>query len=258
MHSALYNVVFYMNPVVCELLEGLLLWRLYHNAAILRYPYLCSFVCYDFLRTPALLLVAHFWHGTFRSFYWYTDVPAQFLHFLILWEAVRVLFPPDSSLRQVGWKALVAAEAIVVPTSIFLCYGQAWLVALPSKTVPYIFEQYSSLAQALLLMAIAGVARYYRIPFGRNARGLIFSLGPYLLIDSLSFASDEVFRTFARHLELLPAASFTAMIAVWLWAFWKFAPSPYAAVAHQPDLYWKHQWNSVWETTLGAARRRSN
>jgi hypothetical protein len=132
------------------------------------------------------------------------------------------------------------------------------MVAFPSKTVPYMFEQYSSLAQALLLLTVAGVARYYRIPFGRNARGLIFSFGPYLLVDSLSFASDEVFRGFAHHLELLPAASFTVMIGVWVWAFWTFAPSPQVAMAQQPDVYWKRQWNSVWETTLGAVRRRSS
>jgi hypothetical protein len=258
MHSSLQSAAFYALPFACEILEGLLLWRLCRNRTFGRYPFLSAFICFDFVRTPLLLLVHHSWQGLFPAVYWTTDVPAQLLHFLILWDVARSLFRPNSTLRRIAWNTLLAAQAFLLPAIIFLCWSQASLVQFPSKSVPSVFEQYSSLAQAVLLLTIAGVARYYRISFGRNMRGLVFSLGPYLLLDSVSFASFQLFGDLRPFLELLPGAAFTAMIAVWLWAFWQFAPSPQVAMARQPDLFSKHQWNSIWQTTLGAVRRRSS
>ncbi|MDE3171082.1 MAG: hypothetical protein KGL75_13140 [Acidobacteriota bacterium] len=149
----------------------------------------------------------------------------------------------------------MAALTIMFPAIVLLCWGQASLITLPVISVASIFEQYSSLAQALLLLTIAAVARYYRIPFGRNMRGLVFSLGPYLLLDSMKFASYQVFGPIRVYVELLPAILFTGMLAAWVWAFWDIAPSPQQATFCQADADWKRQWTHVWKSTLSTLGR---
>lgn len=256
MHALAYTAFFYAIPVVCELLEAAVLWRLSRRSAPGSYPYIRAYLYYDFARTPLLLIVRHFGRAAFPWFYWFTDVPAQLLHFLILWEVARSLFLPKSSIRRIAWNTLLIVQLVLVPAIVFLCWYQATLVRFPAKSVASVFEQYTGLAQALLLLMIAAVARYYRIVLGRNMRGLIFSLGAYLLVDSLSFAGYQIFGAARPYIQLLPGAIFTAMIAVWLWGFWEFAPPKHMAIADHADLAWKHTWNQMWETTITTVRRR--
>lgn len=256
MHVPLRSVVFYILPLLCELLEALLLWRLWRNRAIRRYPYVSGFVCYDFVRTP-VLLVAHYLPTLFIWMYWTTDVPAQLLQFLIVWEAARSLFLPKSTVRRIAWNTLLVATGLGFPAILALCWGQASLVWFPGRSIASTFEQYSSLAQALLLLVIAAVARYYRVPFGRNMRGLIFSFGPYLLADSLSFITYQVFVGLRGYLEFLPAALFMTMMAAWLWAFWEFAPSPQTAISYSRQDIWKELWNHLWDATFATVKDRT-
>ncbi len=254
MHSA-YRQVFYGLPLLCEVIEGLLLWRLSRHHAVKHYPYLSAYICYDLVRTPTLLAVAFFGLKDFPSVYGVTNVPAVVLQFFMLWEVARSLFRPNSRIRQIAWKVFLVAQIFLIPAAIFVAWSQASLVRFPARSVAAGFEQYSSLSQALLLLLVAAVARYYGISFGRKMLAVIFSLGPYLLVNSVSFATYQVFGTLRPYLELLPAAAYTGMIAIWLYGFWQYAPSPQQALVHPVS---KQQWNHVWETTLDLVRHKSS
>jgi len=259
MHSVLYSIAFSVNPLLCEFLEALLVWRLWRGGAIRRYPCLCGFVCYDLVRTPALLLVHHFWIARFSSAYLATDVSALFWQFLVFCEIVRSLFLPNSALRRVAWNAFLAVEGFAFPAILALVWGQMSFAS-PFKSVPSVFEQYSSLCQALLLLTLAALTRYYRVTLGRNIRGVVFSLGPNLLVNAAALASYQLFRDIdiIRALEMVPAVAFTGMIAAWLWALWEYSPSPQSAVSHQAALFPRRQWTHLWETTMTSIRRGQN
>src|SRR6266581_530196 len=81
-------------------------------------------------------------------------------------------------------------------------------------------------------------------------RGLCLGFGIYLLARSMNFASLQVFRGFAPYWRLLTPMTFIAMIAVWLWAFWEYAPSSEQASLDE-DQYsqWKTEWQHLWSRT---------
>jgi len=253
--AACTQVVRYGLPIACESLEGMLLWRLFCNHAIRRYPYLAAYVGYDFARTPILLAVAYLGPRNLPLVYGITDVPALLLQFFIVWEVARAFFRPNSPLRRAAWRVFDAAQSLMIAAVMFFAWSQASFVRFPASLVPAGFEQYASLSQAILLFIVAAVARYYGKSFGRNMRGLIFSLGPYLLLNSVSFATYQIFGALRSFLELLPAAAYTAMIAVWLYAFWLYTPAPEQAGF---DTVSRQQWKHLWETTLNLVRQRSS
>ena len=118
-----------------------------------------------------------------------------------------------------------------------------------------VVEQYVSLAQALLLLSPAAVARYYRLPLGRNVRGLGFGFGLYVFVRAINFAGVQAFRGFLPYCQLLAPASLIAMIAVWLWGFWDYAPSPELSSLDEEESYqWETEWRRLWAKTMGLLR----
>jgi len=249
------HLPFYMLPGLGISLEGVLLWRL-TKLRLRRYPYLSGFVLYDFFRCFILFAITYLRWKWYTTTYWSTEVISLFLRFLVIWEVARSLFSRNSVLQRVAWKMLIAIEMVLLPVILVLGWSQASLVHYLYKIVSPIFEQYLSLGQALLLLTLAAIARYYGVPFGSNLRGLIFGLGTYLSLCAINFASLQVFRGFFPYWQLLSPMTFVAMIAVWLWAFWEYAPSPgLASMDETQGAQWKAEWNDLWITTMKALRR---
>jgi hypothetical protein len=259
MHSFLYHAVFNFNPPLCEALEALLVWRLWFGKTAHQFPCLCGFICYDMVRTPALLLVHHFWLAEFSSLYMATEVSTQLWQFLVFCEIVRSVFLPHAGLRRIAWNAFLVVEGLALPAVLGLMLGQM-SIAFSGRSVAYVFEQYASLFQALPLLALAALARYYRVPLGRNVRGVVFSLGPNLLINALAFASYQIVHDMkvVHNLELVPAMTFTGMIAAWLWALWQYSPSTRLSASHDAAAFSARQCAQLSQTATGAMRREQN
>lgn len=249
---------FYALPAVGISLQGLLIWRLWRCRLIELYPYFTAVVIYDTCNSLLLLALILFWRNAYGWAYWTTEVIAVFLRFLVIWEAVRTLFPRESTLRYVAWKFLVAVELLVLPAILALWWRQSLLLHFPHRFVPPIFEQYVSLIQALLLLTVAMVARYYGVPLGKNMRGLIIGFGLYLTLCALNFASFQIISGFLPFWQLLSSWNYVGLTALWLWAFWQGDPVSEQGLRHQDYLDSKAQWNQLWTTTLGVVRRRSN
>ena len=249
------HLPFYALPGVGVTLEGVLLWRL-TKLRLERYPYLSGFVFYDFVRCFILFAVSHFQWERYGMTYWSTEIVSVFLRFLVIWEVARSLFSRNSVIQRLAWKMLITMEVVLLPALLALGWSQASLVHYLYKIVSPIFEQYLSLGQALLLLTLAAVARYYGVPLGRNMRGLIFGFGTYLSLCAINFASLQVFRGFLRYWQLLCPVTFVAMIVVWLWAFWEYTPSPeLARIDEAQCVQRKAEWNHLWITTMKALKR---
>lgn len=252
------DLPFYALPALGATLEGLLVWRLLKRGLLGRYPYFSGFVCYDLVRTLAGVAAAHFWWDWYAWMYWMTEAISLFLRFLIIWEVVRALFLPKSVLRCLAWKILLSVMAFLLPVLLALSWRQAALIHFHYGMVPPIFEQYLSLAQALLLLTVVAVARYYGLPLGRNVRGLVFGFGLYLSLCAMNFASFQVVHGFLPYGQVLSPVTYVGLIAYWLWAFWEYAPSPDQTTMHYDKARWHEQWNHLWMTTTSLMRRRPN
>ena len=246
----------YIFPCSAILLEGLLLWRLSKRGLASRYPHLSVFVLYRFFGDAILFPINLYRPDWFAEAYWRLEAITLTLQFLVNWEFFRGFFSRRSTLHDIARKTLLAVAAAALPAFVWLSWSQ-------TSSAPYSYahfspavEQYFCLAQAILLLTPASLVLYYRVPLGRNLRGLCLGFGIYLLARSLDFASLQVFRSFAPYWRLLTPTTFITMMAVWLWAFWGYAPAP-----EQPRLnkaqrsQWKAEWQDLWRRTMTLLRR---
>lgn len=239
-------------------LEGSLLWRLFKHRQTGRYPYFTGFVIYDLARTLLLVGVSHFGRDRFATTYWYTEGIALVLLFAIIWDVARYLFPAESALRRIASKAVISTEVMLAPTLLFLAW--AWTRSnfdqYPVLGLWSVIEQYFTVAVSLLLLIIAGVARYYGVSLGRNMRGLIGGFGVYLTLYAGNYAALQIVPRFHAIWQLLSSVTYLAMTTCWVWAFWQYAPPPVPAPV--PPRYLtecKQQWQRLRSTTAGILKR---
>lgn len=249
---------FFAVSATAALLEALLLWRLLGHGLLRRYPYFSAFVFYNLFCTLVAVAVDAFHPEWFAWTYWTAEVISIFLRFIVIWEIVRALFSPASALRRLTRSVLLAIGAFALPAIVTLAWTQTNLMHFAYRYVPPVFEQYLSLAQAALLLAIAVVARYYALPLGRNVRGLVFGLGLYLTLYAMNFASLQFVQGFLPYWQLLSPAMYIALTAFWLWSFWEYAPAPAQESAVPDPLESRKQWNQAWLTATSIMRRGHN
>ncbi len=246
----------YLFPCSAILLEGMLLWRLSKHGLASRYPHLTVFVLYRFLGDAILFPINHYKPDWFAVAYWRLEAITLSLQFLVNWEFFRGAFAQRSTLHDIAWKMLLTVELCTLPAIILLSWRQASSTHYLYLHLSPVVEQYFCLAQAILLLTPATVAWYYRVQLGRNLRGLCLGFGIYLLVRSVNFAGLQVFHGFVPYWRLLTPMTFIGMIAVWLWAFWEYAPSPEQARLDE-DQYsqWKTEWQHLWSRTMALLRR---
>lgn len=244
----------YVFPCAALLLEGLLLWRLFRRELASRYPLLTVFVLYRFLGDAILFPIHRFRPDWFPAAYWRLETITLFLQFAINSEFFRGVFPQRAPLYNIASKMLKAVALVAVPAFVALGWNQASSVHFVYLHLSPLVEQYFCLAQAILLLAPTCAALYYRVPLGRNLRGLCIGFGIYLLLRSVDFAGLQIFRGFAPWWRLLTPATFIGMIAVWVWAFWEYAPSP-VRLGLSENQQWKSEWQYLWNRTIALLRR---
>lgn len=241
----------YLFPCAAILLEGLLLFRFLKKRFSHRYPYLVSFVVFDFLCNIILFPVNLYKPQWFAGVYWRMESLSLFFRLFVNWEFYRGVFGRRSALYDIGWKVLLAVELFALPAVLVLSWTQVSTVHFSFQHLSPVVEQYFSLVQAFLLLTPAAVACYYCLAWGRNMRGLGFGFGIYLLVRTVNFASLQAFRGFLPYWQLLTPISFIGMIGIWLWAFWEYAPSPELATVDETQSdQQKAEWQRRWTRTM--------
>ncbi|PYU53196.1 MAG: hypothetical protein DMG48_02895 [Acidobacteria bacterium] len=246
----------YIFPCSALFLEGLLLWRLSKHGLASRYPHLTVFVLFRFLGDLILFPINRYKPDWFAVAYWRLEAVALSLQFLVIWDFFCGVFPRRSALHDIAWKMLLIVELGILPAVLLLGWNQASSVHYLYLHLSPVVEQYLCLAQAILLLTPATIAWYYHVPLGRNLRGLCLGFGIYVLARSVNVASLQVFRGFVSYWRLLTPTTFIGMIAVWLWAFWQYAPSPeQASLGDDQYSQWKTEWQHLWSRTMALLRR---
>lgn len=220
------KLLLYMLPRLGVPLQAVLLWRLLRRDLRFKYPYFTIFVLFNFARDLSLFPIVWYKPAWFAWAYWHTEIISLFLRFPVIWEFFHRVFPKRSLLHEIAWKSLITVEVVVLPAVLWMGSAQSSSVRTFHAYVSPLFEQYLSLAQALLLLAPVAVALYYHIQLGRNMRGLGLGLGMYLCLCSINMANVQIFPSFFAWWRLLSPATFFFTLVVWTWAFWDYAPSP--------------------------------
>jgi hypothetical protein len=247
---------FFALSAAGPLLEGLIFWRLVRCRAVRLYPYFCAFVLCDFTCNLILIAIAALRPEWFRWSSGAALIVSVLTGPLIVCEVVRVVFPLRSTLRRIAQSALIGSALVLFPAVVALCWTQANLIHFAYKYFPPTFEQYLCLAEALALLAITAVARYYGVSLGRNMGGMAFGFGLYLLAYAINFAALQVIPHFLPYWETLCSILYIGLLACWLWSFWKYAPPEPATGTRQ--YIWKGQSAHMSTAGMAATNRDQN
>lgn len=120
----------------------------------------------------------------------------------------------------------------------------------------YALERGLGFPQAVLTLGILLLAGYYQVQIGRNIWGMAVGFGGYVSVSTVNFALFDLYHSFLPYWQVLVPLSFNAMLAVWIWAVWDYAPNPPIVVADAAEqamaLRW---WWERWKGTLSNARK---
>lgn len=234
-------------------LEALLVWRLVKGGMVRRYVYFSIYVAYVVIQNIVLFGVFHLAPGHYAAWYWGSGAVHMCLRFLIVWEVFRQTFPKASPLhRMVSRQATLGAIALISVST-----GMLWAIQTYSKShsVNLAMERSFGFVQAVLILAILTLARYYHLPIGRNIWGIAVAFGMYSSLSTAVSAIMDLMRTsFFPYWYFLSPFSFVAMLGMWTWAVWTYAPNPIPTVDEIVDPAgdagrWANNWGRAVSTT---------
>jgi hypothetical protein len=115
-------------------------------------------------------------------------------------------------------------------------------------------------AQAVLILLVLTVARYYQVQLGRNVWGMAVAFGMYSSLSTANSAFVDVFHSFFPYWALLGPLSLVVMLTMWTWAVWTFYPNPVMVPVGEVadnarDL---RQWADNWGQTVTSVRKVMN
>lgn len=153
-----------------------------------------------------------------------------------------------------GTLSLVPRANVVTNTIyicvIFICGGLAasYLSARGDMHEPHniVLERHFRLAQSLLLLILAGAVFHYRVPVGKNLKGMFVGYGPYIAVSLATLTLlDYREPTLSPVLAMIQPISYVAALLIWTIALWRYRPNPVG----QPG--------PVWGVALKAVRPQS-
>jgi hypothetical protein len=249
------SYVIFFSAVTLELA---LAWRLAKGKLWSKYPLFAFYVAYVITQGVLGFALLRYAPSVYPTWYWRSGIANILLRFLLIWEVFRHTFPQTSPLRR-----LVSRQAFVeVSALIIVLTGMLWAVETYGKShsVYLAMERSFGFVQAALILAVLSLARYYHVRVGRNLWGISIAFGMYCSIATVASAIVDLVRsTFFPLKYLLTPLSFVAMLAMWTWAMWDYAPNPPLADSTLMDPALESgQWSENWGRAVSTIRKVSN
>ncbi len=213
------------------------------------------YVGYVVCQNIALFAIFHLAPRDYSPWYWGSGAVHMCLRFLLVWEVFRQTFPKASPLhRMVSKQATLVTIALITIST-----GMLWAVQNYSKShsVYLAMDRSFGFVQAVLILAILTLARYYHLPVGRNVWGIAVAFGMYSSLSTAASALIDIMRTsFFPYWYLLSPFSFVAMLAMWTWAVWTYAPNPIAVATEIADpAGYVGRWADNWGRAVSTTRK---
>jgi len=160
----------------------------------------------------------------YQKTYWPTQLLTLVIGCGIILEIFKHVLAPYP-----GAERFATAIALVTFGAIF-CFALAYRFLGPtsaSKGTLIELERDLRTVQAILLFGILAVISYYRIPMGKNLKGMIGGYGLYIGTSLVSLA----FRSYAGHAfeaawNIIQPSSYDISLLIWLVALWSYRPNP--------------------------------
>lgn len=232
----------YLIVILGLLLELLILGRGLKLRLWAHYPFFYAYMGYLLAFGVTLFVIIHFYFSSYTMVYWWGDIIASLLCFLVTWEVFRHVFPSGTAVHR------IASNILVI---VLLGFAGFALVSINSAAVYFSdLERRVALPQVLFLASTLILARYYRIPLGRNTWGMALGLGAHLSMLIINLATLGLVDSFFSLWRYIRPFGAIAVLSVWTWALWSYAPNPKLAPDRIQGLKrllvdWQNGWNQM-------------
>lgn len=188
----------------------------------------------------------------YPAVYWDIDSIDIVLRLLVVWEVFRQTFPKNSTLNRSLSKGLriIAFGLLVLACATFLGYQNYTDL----RSLHLALDRSFGFVQAIMILGMLVMARYYGVRCGRNIRGIALAFGGWVSISTANNAmvamvnADNSLHPLFYYLRPL---SYAFMLVVWVWALWVYEPNPAIKESGAADLT---RWAEDWNRTISTAR----
>lgn len=229
-----------------NLLEAVLLGRAAHQKLIKTYPVFYTYVAYVLIESLSRFYVYVQHRAAYGDFYWTTQIVSVLLGYAVVWEIYRqVLARYPGAFRMARNVLLLIFVAVISKILVNILAGQDWSLA---RTMGEQERDFRTV-QACLIAAVAGLMSYYRIPIGRNVRGIMLGYGFFLSTSILNLTLRSYFGDgFQIWWQYLQPAAYVAVLLTWCLTLWFYQPNPVPEVQSRIE--------QDYQTLVDATRRR--
>lgn len=208
-------------------LGALLLVRAFKESLLRKYPLFYSYIAWALLVELAGFYLYRARPGSYQKFYWGAELVSILAAYGVILEIYKRALenypgPARRAQSLLLFVLFVTAARVVVNT-----------LSSPSRSwVHAIAELGRNLrnVQGALLIVMLALFGYYRIPAGRNLRGLICGYGFFIAttISSLAFRA-RLRNELSLLMQKLQPVLYLIALLIWCVALWSYQPEP------QPD-----------------------
>jgi len=204
-----------------SLLQILLLWRGWRCGLFSRFPLFYSYIAYVLSGSTLAFLIFQIHPSYYLGFYWRFFLVLLLVEFGVLLEISDHMFDPYPAIRRLG-RFLAGCVC-----GIFSFYIVSALMQPRSLSVTTLdlFKRVS-ITKAAVIIVLLAIARYYRLPVGKNVAGLMVGFSVYLGINIVNFALAETFgrAVYGSMFAVVGPLSFTVCLLIWTIKVWRYEP----------------------------------
>ncbi len=200
-------------------LEGLLLVRGWTSGWFRKYPVFFAYLACVFIQDIVFLMIYFFHFQYYSSVYWYGECISLVMGCGVTWEIFHLVLGRFPGVGRMARNVLLFA-LIMVFTKVL---DGAWngSVLWPSTAIE--LERNLRAMQALALIVLAGLSAYYRIPIVRNVKGIFGGYAMFVATSVLTLTlRASLGKTFQTSWVFLQPFCYTAVLAIWCAALWKY------------------------------------
>ena len=216
------------DPVylLASFLVALLLLRTAREKYFTKHLCFFSYLTYILVVNLLAIYVYSFRPKGYSDFYWYTQFLGVAVGYCVMWEIYTHVLRDFPGTAKMARCLVSGFFFVVLGAALFNAfYGQSSGLAMSVIR----FERNLQAVQAVLLTLLLILVRYYTIPLGRNLRGLIWGYGIIIVAGIMTLTlRSYIGAPFQLWWQYLQPGSGLVASAIWLRAFWVYAPNPKA------------------------------
>jgi hypothetical protein len=207
--------------LACVGLECLLLLRAWASAWFRKYYCFAFYIVVVFIQDLFFLVIYFFKFKYYAPVYWYGEFFSVLVGCGVCWEIFRLVLGRYPGAGHMARNLLVFALAMAFVKGL----ADVWSGELPWSGTAIELERNLRAIQASSLILLALLSGYYRVPIGRNVKGIFVGYGFFIATSVLTLTlRASLGNAFQAAWVFLQPFCYFAVLGIWSAALWTYEP----------------------------------